>query len=188
MRIWRQLGGLMRRLGARTRTRRTSGSAAVEFALVAPPFFLILFAIFETGIVFFANSTLDNAVTDASRLIRTGQVQGGAMNQAQFRDFVCARIQSLMRCDENLRIDVRSFSNFSGAGFQPPLDENGNLRDDLNSFSPGGAGEVVLVRVFYTWKLAAPIFSKYFANMSGDRRLISSATAFRNEPFGAMLN
>ena len=60
-----------RRLGKRG----NSGSAAVEFALIAPVFFLLLFAIFETGMLFFADMTLENGVAVTARLIRTGQAQ-----------------------------------------------------------------------------------------------------------------
>ena len=39
--------------------RNRRGSAAVEFALVAPLFFALLFAIIETAIVFFAGQVLE---------------------------------------------------------------------------------------------------------------------------------
>ena len=39
------------------------GSAAVEFALVAPVFFALLFAIIETGIIFFAGQILQTVAT-----------------------------------------------------------------------------------------------------------------------------
>lgn len=69
------------------------GSAAIEFALVAPVFFILLMGTIETGVIFFAQATLQNAVNDTARLVRTGQTgcyttSGGncqAMTQAQFR-------------------------------------------------------------------------------------------------------
>ena len=45
------------------------GSAAVEFAFIAPVFFVLLFAIIETAIVFFASQVLEGAVQDTGRLI-----------------------------------------------------------------------------------------------------------------------
>ncbi|MBX9718883.1 MAG: pilus assembly protein, partial [Microbacteriaceae bacterium] len=38
--------------------RRQDGSAAVEFGMVAMPFLMLVFAIMETAIVFFAGQTL----------------------------------------------------------------------------------------------------------------------------------
>ena len=40
------------------------GSAAVEFALVAPVFFALLFAILETGIMFLAGQVLQTVAQD----------------------------------------------------------------------------------------------------------------------------
>ena len=38
------------------------GNAAIQFAMIAVPFFMMLFAIIETGLVFFAQQTLETAV------------------------------------------------------------------------------------------------------------------------------
>ena len=43
--------------------RNRRGSAAVEFALIATPFFALLFAIIETSIVFFAGQVLETGAT-----------------------------------------------------------------------------------------------------------------------------
>ena len=51
------------------------GAAAVEFALVAPPFLALLFAILELALVFFASQALETVTQDSSRLIMTGQAQ-----------------------------------------------------------------------------------------------------------------
>ena len=71
----------------------------------------------------------------------------------------------------------------------PDADAQGNVKPIMNSYNPGSSGQVpgqnsiVLVRVFYTWKLITPIFSQYFSNMAGNMRLISASVAFKNEPF-----
>ena len=48
-----------------------SGVTAIEFGLLAVPFFSILGAILETSLVFLSGQVLESAVQDASRLIRT---------------------------------------------------------------------------------------------------------------------
>src|SRR5713226_10092203 len=48
--------------------RNRAGSTVVEFALVAPMFFALLFALIETGIVFFADQMLETGVQDTGRL------------------------------------------------------------------------------------------------------------------------
>ena len=49
--------------------RNRRGSAAVEFALVAPIFFAVLFAIIELALVFFASQILETVTQDCARLI-----------------------------------------------------------------------------------------------------------------------
>lgn len=166
----------------RLRQRRDSGSAVVEFALIAPVFFLLLFAIMEIGIIFFAQSTLQTGANDVARLVRTGQVQGQAMTQAQVRARVCADIAPLIPCDSNLSIDVQSFSNFGGVDFSPPLNGDGTMKT-MNGFSNGSACNVVLVRVFYAWTVFTPVLTPFLSNMAGNKHLLYSAASFRNEPF-----
>ncbi len=55
-------GRRLRRFG-----RNRHGSAAVEFAIVAPIFFALIFAIIEKAIVFFAGQVLESAVQDSVR-------------------------------------------------------------------------------------------------------------------------
>ena len=75
-------------LGRFRRNRR--GSAAVEFALVAPLFFCMLFAILETAIVFFAGQLLENATLESARLILTRQAQNSGHDRSGLQDKICA--------------------------------------------------------------------------------------------------
>ncbi len=171
----------------RTFGRSEDGSTAVEFALVMPPFFLMLFAILETASIFFASTTLENAVLDASRQIRTGQAQVGDMSAASFRQEICDRIDSFMSCGENLVIDVEQFNSFATLEFPEIFDSAGEL--DINpGFSMGAPGDIVLVRVYYMWDVMTPIIGPLLANANGgETRLIIASGVFRNEPFGSIL-
>ena len=50
-----------------------TGASAVEFAIVAPLFLALLFAIIETALVFFAGQVLETVTQDSARMIMTGQ-------------------------------------------------------------------------------------------------------------------
>ena len=96
-----------------------SGSAAIEFAMIAPVLFLFMFGIIETGVIFFANSALEKSIDDAARQIRTGQVTG-PVTPTQLRTLVCAGMTGLMSastCTGNLQVDMRAYPNFSSANF-----------------------------------------------------------------------
>jgi Flp pilus assembly protein TadG len=170
------------RMAKRLRTDARSGSAIVEFAMIAPIFFLLLFSIMEIGIIFFAQSNLQFANEIVGRLIRTGQVQGSNLSQSQVRLIVCAKGAPLIPCDSNLYVDIESFSNFGNVQFSPPLDGNGNM-NQMNNFQPGGPCDVVLVRSFYAWRVFTPVLTPFLKNMAGNKHLVSSASAFRNEPY-----
>ena len=167
---------------ARALARDRSGAAAVEFAIVAAPFLLLMMAILEVALFFTASSVIENGVVEAARDIRTGRFQADGSDEADFRADLCARVSAVADCGK-LAVDVRTFDDFSGADFTPPVNEEGGLDDGGFTFEPGGAGDVVVVRVFYEWQLFMPSGGLGIANMAGNKRLISGTTAFRNEPF-----
>ena len=167
--------------------RDTRGVTAIEFAMVIVPFLATMFAIMEVSLVYFATFTLENATEQAARLIRTGQAQGqgAAYTADKFKEEVCNQTMSFMACNGNLRVDVRSFAAFGGVNGPAPLDANGQLKDNFESFSMGAGGDVVLVSVYYKWNLVAsfPRFGLGVGNMADGSRLLKASVAFRNEPF-----
>lgn len=159
------------------------GSASLEFAIIAPVFFILLMGIIENGVIYFAGSTLQFATDNAARQVRTGQVQSANLTQAQFRTLICNNIAPMLACDSNLQIDMQSYTGYGGASFGSPTDAGGNLNTALNNYQPGTACNVVLVRSFYTWKVLTPGLSVFLTNITGGYHLITATAAFRNEPF-----
>ena len=164
--------------------RAKKGATAVEFALIATPFFFLLFAIVEITMVFFTSTALDQASMEVARKVRTGEFQTEGASTSDFVDQVCAKMNSLIACNGNVSVDIRTFQDFGDVVVDDPIDQAGNLDKGAFEFKPGDAGDIVLVRVFYSWKLNTPLIGNIFANLSGNRRLIVSSLAFRNEPFG----
>src|SRR5262245_2813343 len=86
------------------------GSVAVEFAIIAPIFFFLMFVIAETALIFIAEQVMDNAVFESARLIRTGQVQTANMSQTDFRNNVCNRMSVFINCNSsNFYMDVKKY-------------------------------------------------------------------------------
>lgn len=166
---------------ARGFARRQDGAAAVEFALVAMPFLALLFAIIETALVFFASQLLESATADAARLIMTGQAQTEGLTQQTFKDQVCARIVALFDCANGVQVDVETFSSFGGVSMTNPLDSSGKLDTSKFQYSPGGPGDIVVVRVVYQWPIVVSMLG--LSNMAGNSRLMVATAAFRNEPY-----
>lgn len=165
--------------------RSQSGVTAIEFAMVAPPFFALMMAIFEVGIMLFSEYVIEHGVSKASRMIRTGEVQAVPMNATQFRTLVCGNLAGYLNCETDLHIDVRAFANFDDVVLPAPLTAEGELSAAVTTsseFDPGDPTQVVVVRVYYAWPLFAPGMT-YMANMSEGRRLLAAGAAFRNEPY-----
>jgi Flp pilus assembly protein TadG len=159
-----------------------SGASALEFALVATPFLLLIFAALEVGLVYFANFTLENAVSRGARLVRTGQAQTQQFSADKFKAEVCKSLGAPLSCSE-LKLDVRKFTDFSSAELTNPLDGKGGMKSNF-SYEPGLGGDIVVVRAFYEWTLAAKLPKEVgLSNMANGNRLLVATVAFRNEPF-----
>jgi Flp pilus assembly protein TadG len=183
----------LKRLFQRLKADAEKGSAAIEFAMVAPVFFLMLMATIEAGIMFFAQSALQNGLNETARLVRTGQTACftktgttcNPMTQAQFRTQLCTYVSTLLTncAGSDLQFDVKAYpAGFGGASNTSPLDAGQNL-PVLATFDVGKACDVVLARAYYKWPVFTPGLSYLLANMAGGLHLLSSAAAFRNEPF-----
>jgi Flp pilus assembly protein TadG len=166
--------------------RNGRGSAAVEFALVATPFFALLFAILETGMVFFAGQILEIGTQDTARLLYTNQAQG-AMSATQFKQDLCARVSVLMSCN-GLYVDVKAFSSFtaiSSSDLADPIDASGNFVNNFTYPTPN-PGDTVVVRAFYQWPLVVTQLGYNMANIgrntSNSKKLLTATAAFRVEP------
>ena len=168
--------------GPRQFGRDRSGASALEFALVAVPLILLLLAILQIGLVFFANFVLEHATAQGARLIRTGQAQNQGFDAAAFRNEVCKYLTAPLSC-AGLKLDVRRFKNFSSTALTNPLDASGALKTSF-SYDPGVGGDVVVVRGFYEFDIPGlmPIEIS-MSNMQGGSRVLIATAAFRNEPF-----
>lgn len=161
------------------------GTAAVEFAMIAVPFFFLIFGLLEVCLIFIMTTVMENAVSEAARPLRTGEAQGAGMTEIQFRQAVCGEFFEILDCDARLSIDVRTVSDFASTPTGSALDEDGNLENAEFRFEPGGPNDIVAVRIFYEWDLITPILSKPLVNMAGNKHLLQSSAVFRNEPFGS---
>ena len=170
-------GNILRRF-----RRNHRGSAVVEFALVAPVFFGLLFAIIELALVFFASQVLETVTQDSARQIMTGQAQLASFTQGQFKNLVCSKVVAMFDCVNGISIDVQSYSAFASVGIADPIDASKNFVPP-NNYLPGGPGDIVVVRLFYQWPLFVTGLGFDISNLSGSKRLLTATAAFQNEPY-----
>ncbi len=151
--------------------------------MVAAPFFFMIFAVMEIGLVFVISSTLDNATLEASRLIRTGRADTENISAAAFKTALCANMSIFQGdCDDRAQIDVRVLPQFRNVTPPDPI-ADGAMDPDTLTYLPGDPGSLVLIRVWYSQPLITPFMSQALSRLDSGDAVISVATAFRNEPY-----
>lgn len=178
--------------------RSQDGSAAIEFALLAIPFFMIVFAIFETFFALIGEQVISDATDTMARRLRTGEISKN-ITQEEFRKQFCAEASVIITCSatevanpQKLYIDLRSFAKFADIPTSIPLITHGSGRDlDVSKlgFAPGGAGTINMLRVYYRWPVITDLVRPFLTNIKPanstipSHYLIVSTDAFMTEAY-----
>ncbi len=176
------------------------GVAAIEFAILAIPFFLIVFAIIETFVAFAGEQLLENAVDTMARELRTGQITYNRnpatdKDEAAFRKAFCDEISIMLSCagtnDAKLYLDVRKFNTFADMPIGIPRQGGtsfGALDTSSFDYDPGGPGSFNMVRAYYRWQIVTDLVRPYITNErpgggATSDYLMVATTAFANEDY-----
>jgi Flp pilus assembly protein TadG len=169
--------------------RNTAGTAALEFSLVAIPFFFFVLAILGSSLYFFASNALERGVQGAARKIRTGEAKESGTTVGGFRELVCNEAGTGIDC-KKLRVLIQSDASWANITPQDCLDNNnemvnstGNIEELVSDYS-GDANFVAHVTLCYEWDLAKTFSFLQLgkgANGSGPA-VMQASTAFRIEP------
>ena len=186
----------------------TRGTTAIEFAVIAPLFFLILFATLEFGLIGFTQIVLQAAVADVSRTVSISTNQSPGFDRVnQFKTLVRQKISALPN-GANVSISSAKVTGNGGGGIAsvpdiclttPPSspascpagtpfqDNNGNGSYD----APGGndlgsSGDVVQLKVSLPWQVKFPFVKSLFSGKDSNGNatgiiLLSASTIMKNE-------
>lgn len=161
------------------------GSAAVQFALVAPLFFAVIFAIIETALVYFAGQILETGTRDTARIILTHQAQDSSMSAPDFKTTLCNSVSMLLNCNL-LSVDVRSYPVSTTITPYNPVNALGQYAPNTVYEPPlANSPNIVLVRAFYPWPLFITGLGFNLTNVTyngSNSRLLTATAAFRVEP------
>jgi len=154
-------------------SRRSRGASAVEFALIMPLFFLLLFGIVDFGWYFFNQHTIQYATREGARLALVGRtLQDADGNNLTREASIIKTIKENAAAalnPESLRISIYPV----GAGYSDPDDWD-------ETVDAGAGGDYMRVRVLYTYNFLTPIIGKFFP--SGMKEMRAEAL-YRNENF-----
>lgn len=184
-RHWRSLARFRRHQG---------GATAIEFGLVAVPFFTLVFAIVEIVLLFWTSQELEVALTQTSRQLLTGQAKSrysstnAAENTQKFKQDICNNATLLVAdCMSKLTVDVRSYASFAqaqtGTAGSNPV-QGGALNTTGFGYTQPQGGQIVVVRAVLMYPVLFGSWSSALVSITGtDNYALVSSTAFRTEPF-----
>jgi hypothetical protein len=172
-------------------------TTALEFALVAPILFILIFAILEITGVMLASAVLESAVRVASRAGITGYTPAGMTRDAYVQQVVRDNLQYLN--SGNLQFQTLVYDSYSNIGQPEPytdsnhngvynvgepytdVNANGQWDLDMGASGSGGAGAIVVYKVTYPWRIITPLLSRFFS--SNGQFDITASMVVRNEPY-----
>src|SRR4051812_8353250 len=129
------------------------GVTAIEFGILALPFFTIILAIIQTAIMFLATQVLDSALEDASRRVRTGQA--AAYTITDFRNYMCGYTYGLLDCSQ-IQIqskDIGAFGSVSKSAPQSCGTSTCTWTSTWQDFAPGASRSIMQVSAYYRYPL-----------------------------------
>lgn len=168
----------------RSITANTGGGATIEFGFIALPFFAILVAIFQIGIIFLAENEMETAVEKAARQLLTGSAQQNNMTQSQFTTSVCSNLPVFFTCS-SVMVDLQNISAFSSAVTTPPTltyDAKGNVTNKW-VFNSGAAGSILVLRVMYQFPVILGPLGLNLANLPNGTHLMMASSVLQVEPY-----
>jgi len=138
-------------------------------AMIAPVFLLIMLALIELSMMFFATLTMQYAVREGARYAITGQcdLDPAIKNQQRYN----AIIQSMR--DNSLGFYDRLAPRISVNG-------TGYASSGYNNNMFGAAGSIVVIQLTSDWPVATPLLSQFFKD---GKYTFLVATTMRNEYF-----
>jgi Flp pilus assembly protein TadG len=159
-------------------------ATAVEFAMLLTPLVGLILASLQLSIIFYAGQMLQTAAVTSSRELMTGSAQQAAKTQAQFKTDVCNNAVVLFDCSQ-IMVDVQSGSTYSAIGSTAPItityDSHGNPIQ--GAYSTGNPGDIIILRVEYSWPVIASPLMPGLANQSNGNHMLVGTSVFKTEPY-----
>lgn len=148
----------------------TGGATIIEFAMVAPVLFLLMFGMIEYGLVMATQSALEGATSQAARDYKAESRAGSTRaNPGAIRNRIRDNARALLG-GGTLRVTARviNWGNAANTGGAP----------SANSGRAGTNGQVVQYRAYYWYRVKTPIMSRFLGNTV----ILPASTVVQNEP------
>jgi Flp pilus assembly protein TadG len=162
-------------------SRSEGGNVLIEFALLAPVFFMLVMGLVEFVLYQYKTYALNHVVYEAARKLQTGEVQTSNNMTKTFHDAVCAAAGPLIDC-EQIVFDVRSFDRIPDITYPPvQYDANGNPVNFV--FNPGNPNQYSVVRAAIHHQFVTPFMDQLFHMGPNEPAIVNAYCIVKNEPW-----
>lgn len=164
--------------------RDRSGTASIEFAILALPFFVLVFALLEICLSFTVRQMLSYSTETVARQLQTGQLLGTDLTAEELRRKLCGNIQIVVAHDcPGLTFSLNSFDTFKAVPVRDLVDGSGKLLN-ANLLKPGGSSSINQLNVLYRWPIITDLLKRIGEKAAPDGKLnLFSTITWQNEPF-----
>lgn len=185
--------------------RAREGATIVEFALIAPMFFFLLFCIVEFGLIQFSKVALESATAQVARDATLGKTADaecvGSVDRVSYIRCLFANRTNGLINSEQIYIAAAVVNGMGGgvtaqpdicmtdpptvggpcpSGVYEDVNGNGVYDASVPPVSIGNAGDMIEIKVFYPWKIKIPFLDRYFGSVNpetGERNGIIMITS-----------
>lgn len=153
--------------------RARKGATAVEMALIAPVFFLLMMGITEIALILTAQQLLENAAYNTTRLASTGYTASGKTQAQTVQQVLDNELQSYGTFINvgNVTMTSTAYNSFTAAG-----------SGTGGASGLGAEDQIVVYTVSYPWTLFTPMLNAIIG--TGGVVTITSQIVVHNEPYG----
>lgn len=160
--------------------RNEDGATAIEFAFVGGPFFLLMFAIIEVSIFFFAGQVFESSVDSVGRMVRTGQIDPN-ISEEDFKKIICDKTATLFKCAD-IHVDLTVVAEFDELTLPPkPKDMDTDLA--AFQFTNPGPSQIVKLTVMYEWPVVTNYVASHISKLDSNNALLTTVAVFKTEPW-----
>jgi hypothetical protein len=192
---------------------RDDGATIIEFALVAPVFFLVIFGMFEFGLFMYHKVIIENIAVEVSRAASLGKTSDGgdcsypndAAGRISYIECVVKQKSSVLINGDKTEVQIVNLQNGETIvpdicfDTDPPSSSPGTctVYEEVNgkpeyqgaaASEASGGGALIEVRISYPWSVQIPLMNQFFqrTDSQGNTRnvvMITASAVIRNEPF-----
>lgn len=188
---------------------KNDGATIIEFAVVAPLFFLLVFALVEFGMILYSKVIIEGIALEVTRTASLGKPNDAQCSNSKSReDYIkCfvkyksavlingdkTQVQILRIGDGGTSVPDICFDTNPPSSDQDKCDVyqevNGKAGyQGIQASNLGVGGQVIEVRISYPWSILMPLVGEFFktTDNKGNSRnsfMVTASTVIRNEPF-----